>query len=322
MITAQEAIKEIEKRRYQRLQSEAKNFRQTICRASSIGECDRELCHSIIDWQVKPLPDLELQARFDEGKEQHKKVHRELLEDGFDVIEGEKSFEIKGRNGKVVCTGHIDGRISYNGIKPPFEIKSLTPNLFNQINSLEDFNKWEWSRKYPRQMQLYLFGENEEQGIYILSDCLGHRKYFPVVLDYEETERILHRCEYVMACVEEGILPPFHKDYSVCRRCWAMGRVCAPDIKLEGAQIIDDPEIEAELKRREELKELVKEFDALDKHIKDYFKEHADVLVGDFHITGKWNEKNLKPTEAKTIKYWQSKIEFLKGGEKDERRED
>jgi len=312
-MTANEMIQEIQKRRLQRLLAKAKVFRQTVCRASDIGDCEREIYYQIVNWKDRPAPEPELQARFEEGVEQHQRIRKELLEDGFDVVEAEQPFEIKGRNGKVIITGHIDGKIRMQGVRLPFEAKSLNPNLFAQINAIEDFNKYIWARKFPRQMQTYEFGENEEEGIYILSDCLGHRKNFAVNLDYEETEKILQRCEYVMDCVEKNTPPPFHKDYSVCRGCWALGRICAPDIKIKpGVEILDDPEIEIELKRREELKALRDEYEALDKHAKDYFKNRPEVVVGDFHITGKEVVKHLKATEERDIKSWQVKIERIK----------
>lgn len=316
---AEKIIEEIKKRRLWRLEQHAKVSRPTVCRASEIGECDREIFYQITAWNYRPVPEPELQARFDQGKEEHQRIRRDLLEDGFEVLEAEKPFDVKGRNGKMVLVGHIDGRIRWEGLALPYESKSLIVTLFAQIDCLEDFNKYLWARKYPRQIQAYMFGENEEEAVYILDDCLGHRKFFPVQLDYEQTEKILQRCEYVMDCIEKGNLPPFHKDYSVCRRCWALGRVCTPDIQLkEGIEILDDPDIELELKRREELKPSKEEYAALDKHVKDYFKNRPEVIVGDFHITGKEVVRHQKAAEERDIKSWQVKIELIKGGEQDE----
>lgn len=319
---AEEIIEKIKQRRLWRLEGQAKKlYRQTVCRGSDIGECDREIYYQIVNWADRPPKDPEVQARLNEGIEEHKKARRELLEDGFDVVEGERPFDLRGRNGQIIIVGHIDGKIREEGVRLPFEVKSLNPNMFAQINCIEDFNKYLWARKFPRQVQSYQFGENMEEGIFILSDCLGHKKYFPLQLDYDQMEKILQRCEYVMDCVEKKTPPPFHKDYSVCRRCWALGRVCAPDIQFkEGIEIIDDPGIELELKRREELKPSKEEYGALDKHVKDYFKNRPEVIVGDFHITGKEVIRHLKATEEKDIKSWQTKIEYLKGGEKDERK--
>jgi len=318
-MTANEIIQEIEKRRLRRLQERAKVFRQTVCRASDIGDCDREIYYQIVNWEQKPVPEPERQARFEEGIEQHHRVHRDLMEDGFEIIEAERPFELKGRNGKVIISGHIDGKIHLQGARLAYEVKSLNPNLFAQINCIEDFNKYEWARKFPRQMQCYIFGQNDEEGIYILNDCLGHRKFFSVQLDLEQTEKILQRCELVMDCVEKLTPPPFHKDYSVCRRCWAFGRVCAPDIEIKGAEIIEDPEIEEALKRWEELKASVREANVLDKRIKEYFENRPDVIVGDFHITGQKVKRHLKATEERDIEFWQMKTERIKGGDKDER---
>lgn len=302
---------EIQSRREAKLKSEAKIFRQVNPRASAITECNREMVLSITNWKDKPAPDIHLQARFNEGKEQERKVIRELIDLGFEVIEGQKPFELKDRKSRTILTGSIDGKILLDGKRIPFEIKSLNPNIYSQINEVNDFNRYEWVKRYPRQMQAYLYGNNEESGLFILTDCLGHIKTFPVFLDYEEMEVILKRCEYVMDCVENKTLPDYHKDYSVCRRCWALGRCCTPPLDFgEGTQVIDDPDMEFMLNRREELNNVVKEYKQIDKQVKDYFKEKPNCLVGNFHISGSWRER--KECHIPASRYWQSKIEKVK----------
>lgn len=309
---ANNLLEEIQIRRERRLRSLAKASRQICPRASSITECPLEMVYSIVKWDTKPLPDPTLMARFEEGKEQERKVIRELMDLGFEIVEGQKPFEIRGRKGNVILTGSIDGKCLWKDKKVPFEVKSLDPNIYNSIDSVEDFNKYEWARKYPRQMQCYLFGYNEEEGLFIITDCKGHWKLFTVTLDIEEMERILQLCEYVMDCIESNKWPDYHKNASICRRCWALGRVCTPPLEFDASvQVIDDPEIEAKLSKREALKSSSKEFVALDKEIKAYFKGRPNSLCGDFIITGKEQIRKMPPQEARDVKSWVTRIEKI-----------
>ena len=85
-----------------------------------------------------------------------------------------------------------------------------------------------------------------------------------------------------------------------------------PDVEHK-ATLIDDPELEIKLDRRWELKEAKDEFDNLDKEIKESLKEKPEVIIGKWEILGKWVEKQMKPTEAKTIRYWETRIRQIGG---------
>jgi hypothetical protein len=270
------------------------------------------MVYSITAWDKKPAPDTRLMARFEEGKEQERKVIRELMDLGLEVIEGQKPFEIRNRQGKVILTGTIDGKCLYKDSKVPFEVKSLDPNIYDQINSVEDFNKYDWAKRYPIQMQCYLLGNNESEGLFIITNCKGSWKIFTVTLDFEQMEKILQRCEYVMECAEKGEYPNFHKDQTICRKCWALGRVCTPDVDFgEGIEIIDDQEMEAMLEKREILKPVAKEYDEIDNHIKGYFKGKPNSICGNFVITGTERIAKYKAQEAREVKSWTTKIERL-----------
>ena len=300
-------------RREDRLKSLAKIGRQVCPRASSITSCDREMVYSITCWDKKPVPEPWLQARFEEGKEQERKVIRELMDLGFEVVEGQKPFEIKSRQGKVILTGSIDGKALWKDKKVPFEVKSLDPNIYQQINEVDDFNKYDWARKYPLQMQVYLYGHNEEEGLFIITDCKGHWKIFTVTLDLGEMEKILQRCEFVMDSIDRNEMPAFCKDASICRKCWALGKVCAPDMNMgPGLVIIEDAEMEVMLVKREELRSANKEYDEIDTYIKGYFKGKPNSVCGNFQITGKPRIAKYPAQEARTVESWTTKIERIK----------
>lgn len=309
-------IIDINKRESERLATQGKQYRKTTNWASSIGECKREMFYSITEWDKKPVPDLHLLARFEEGREQERKILRRLLENGLDVIEGQKPIDIKDRKGRVVISARLEGKVRWNGSKIPFEIKSLNPNVYARIDTVEDFNKMEWSRRYPIQMNLYLYAENAEQGLFILTDCLGHFKLIPCFLDLDLVERVLTVCTEVMDAVESGNPPDFlrHKP-NTCKKCWAFGRVCQPPIEpQQGLELIDNSELLDALIRREQTEEAHHDYAVADKIIKDILKGKPMVICGDYQITGEEKNVHYKEQPAKPAfdqKRWSMKIERL-----------
>ena len=164
----------------------------------------------------------------------------------------------------------------------------MDPNIFRQVESVEDFNRWIWASKYPRQLQSYLYANNLEEAFFLLDDCLGHWKLLPVSLDFGEMEKILQRCEQAVEHRDAGTLPDYHKDPSVCRRCWTFGKLCTPPLEYHGLAVKEDPEFEEMLNRRWELRTGAKDYEALDKKVKARLKEQTGLLIGAWLIEGEW----------------------------------
>src|SRR3990167_1506257 len=151
----------IPQKRAEKLQTRITSWPRKNLIASDIGECDRYMAYSVLDWEKRQPHDTNLQARFDVGNQVEDSVIRELGDIGFKVVENQSPFEVKDKNGKTLVSGRIDGKILHNGRRVPFEVKSLNPNVFQQLNSIEDFDKKPWLRRYVRQMQVYLYANNE-----------------------------------------------------------------------------------------------------------------------------------------------------------------
>lgn len=295
---------EIEKREIARLESKRSQYQPKNCVASNLGECLLERYHSIVNWNAKPMADTWLQARFEEGNEQERRILIKLLTNNFEVVEGQTRFEIKDRSGRVILTGRIEGKIKFDGKYYPFEIKSMNPNIYDNINCLEDLQKFAHTAKYPKQLQSYMFSQNLEEGFFILTDCLGHFKVIPIYLDLEVMEKEMQNCELVMDAVEGKVGLGYHKDTSVCRKCWACKTTCFPDLDFgEGVQVIDDPEFLEDLKRRQQLIDsgCVKEYDKLDKTVKERAKNYKHAICDNFEIVVKEYPINYKAQEARTI---------------------
>lgn len=288
LINTEKLIGEMIEKRRAHLSAKIRKYPANNFRASDIQECDKAMVHSILDWDKKVMHDEGLQAIFDAGNREEENVKARLGYDlGFQFIEQQKPFEIKNRNGEVICRGHIDGKILYNGEAIPVEIKSMNENVFNSIRSLDDFYKKPLHRRYLKQMQMYLYGNNEEAGIFILSN-FRTEKLIPVIIDLGECEQILQKLERNWEMVKRKEYPaPIEYNEQLCGRC-AFKHLCLTEVKHEGAKFIDNAELEARLERREELKTAVDEYKDIDENIKGAFEGIPQAFVGkSWEITGR-----------------------------------
>jgi len=300
-----ELAKELVDKRNKFLQDKIKIFPTNNFRASDIPDCDRAMVYSVLNWRDKARHNERLQAIFDAGNKEEQNVKQRLgYELGFEFIQQQADFEIKNNIGEIMCRGHIDGKILYKGETIPVEIKSMNENIFNSINSLEDFQKKPIHRKYLRQMQLYLFGNNEEAGLFILSN-FRHEKIIPVSLDYGECEHILQRIERNWQFVKRKSYPdPIEYKPDICDRC-SYSHICLPPRENQESVMIDSEELIASLDKREELKPLVEEYAELDKSIKERFANIDSAFVGTkwqiitTHKIGKRVDTKLIPDEIK-----------------------
>lgn len=282
--TADDLASEIVQRRSFDLDSRVKVSPRAISILSDISDCDRQMTYAVLDWDKKPAHNGDLQARFDAGNAIEQQVVGELQRLGFKVTLSQMPVEIKNRKGEVVARGRVDGFIEISHHHSiPFEVKSMNLNIFNSVNNLQDFRGKPWLRKYLRQLMMYLYGNNVESGLFILTDGLGRWKVLPMTLDYGEAEAILKRLERVHEAIKAKSYPDrIVYDRGVCGHC-SFAAICLPDLLNTEAALVDNPEIEAKLDRREEIKPVAKEYDALDEDIKETFRGIEKAIVG-----GKW----------------------------------
>ena len=152
--------------------------------ASDISDCTRETVLGMTHWKERPRFDPEVRARLERGNVIENVVLRDLALLGYTVRQDRVPFEIKDRKGRLICRGRLDGFLDYGkGKTIPIEIKSLTPMIYSQINNQDDFDRYVFFRKYPKQLMTYMYSEGYEEGMWILDDCLGHQKFIPCKLD-------------------------------------------------------------------------------------------------------------------------------------------
>ena len=314
-----ELISEIQEKRKKYLETQISAYQMKNPILSDIGECDREIAYKILHWDQRPLHGPELQARINEGKEQERKVIIELGQLGYDFIMGQQPILIPGKNGEILASGKIDGSIKWKGQEFPAEIKSMHPDIFKEIDTIDDFQFKPWLRKYPRQLLMYLFGKNVEQGLWVITNCLGAWKLIPIYLDYGECELILKRLESIgYNYLPKKELPPripYRKD--VCGWC-DFKDMCLPDIENAGYDFIDEPHLLDLVKRRALVEQSAKLYTHLDKEAKDLAKVKGKdfILGGEYKVevkTGKMTKYEI-PKEIKAqyaVEGTQMRVDFI-----------
>ena len=308
VLAAEKLVEEIPSKRKADLTAKAqsrwmpKNFY-----ASGISECDRQMVHSLLDWDKKPLADAGLQAIFEAGKSEEARIVRILSELGYEVIGQQNPIQIKHpKTGEIICTGKIDGKILVGRNAVPMELKSMNQNAFARINSVDDLAKSPFYRKYIKQMQLYLYGNGEEAGIFIISD-FRNIKVFIVYLDFGLCEQILKQLERCWDYVKAKKYPePLQNRPDICQYC-PFEFLCTKSTCNQGASFMDSPEMEQNIARLLELKPLAKEYEELDKAIKNPLKEQGvlNAVIGSkYQIVGRKTKRtsydaNLLDDETK-----------------------
>ena len=292
--------------------------------ASGISECDRQMVHSILDWDKKPMADARVQAIFEAGKSEEARVLRILSELGYEVIAQQNPIQIRhSKTGELICTGKIDGKVLCGRHAIPAELKSMNQNAFARINSVEDLAKNTFYRKYLYQMQLYLYGNAEEAGLFIISD-FRNIKVFIVYLDYGLCEQLLQKLERCWDYVKAKKYPdPIENRPDICQYC-PFEFLCTKTTCNQGASFMDSPEMEQNVARLLELKPLAKEYEELDKAIKEPLKAQGilNAVIGTkYQIIGRKTkrttydanllEDDVKKSIAKETEYIAYKIADL-----------
>ena len=268
--------------------------------------CIRYLVLKRLHWQEETLPSLSLQYIFEEGNIHEDAVSTLLRNAGHKVIKSQVSLEWKAYQ----LTGHIDGTI-VDEKELPVEVKSVSTHYFDTIQTFEDIknHRYWFVRKWAGQLTLYLAMMNTDQGLMVLKNKNdGRIRILDVMLDYDLAESLIKKAETINAHVAAGTVPdPIEWD-DCCERCGFYPHLCLPDIMPEGAEIMDDPELETALERYFELKPSVTEYNQIDDVLKKRL-DHRTGFCGRFEIRGKEVERQEYKVSAGM--YWRRDIRPL-----------
>lgn len=305
-------IEQAQERREARLAAGwASPYARTNPIASDLHDCDRYQLLALLAWAEKPTPDPRGQEVIEQGNVEEAAVLQQLRDEGWEIVQQQTRCILWGNvDGKrtQVCRGNVDGKIVYRtdpSDKPtyvPIEVKATAEYRFDSINSEEDLKQKDvWTRKWWRQLQVYLLAEAEEVAFLILSNCRGKRKWIPIFLDLEEAERILKLCEWSLTLkqkLEQEVVDtpldvrlndagvPYHEDFSTCQRCDWRDRVCFPrePATAEGVPIRDwlQPDVETYLSLQDD----AAAWRRADKKLQEESRDNPLIVVGTYVIEG------------------------------------
>lgn len=261
----------VDKRNFQLQQGNKRTMPRNFY-ASNIPDCMRQMVHGILDWDKKDSPDNGLLALFESGKKEESNIIKMLLDLGYEIINQQNPIQIKNRKGEIICTGRIDGKIVYKGIAFPYEIKSMNDYSFNELNSIEDFEKSPLHRKYIKQLQLYMYGNEIEVGMFIISN-FRQIKIIPVYLDYGLCEQIIRQLEIAWEYVKKKEYPdPITYNPKICDWC-PFAFLCTKLTNNAPTELIENKELEELLDKRAELESAYKQYKEIDEQVKAPFKK-------------------------------------------------
>jgi hypothetical protein len=173
-------------------------------------------------------------------------------------------------------------------------------------------------RGWYTQLQIYLLLAGQEPGVIIIKNkSSGALCFMPSMLDLDVAEEAIKKAEKVNEALRKNELPdriPF--DSKICGDC-PFFHICNPTEVLREVEIENDTELAEMLERLEELESAKKEYDRINKLVKERIKGKDKVIVGSFYITGKWVTR--KAYQVKESTYWQPKIERIVPPKKERR---
>lgn len=287
------------------VQSEIKVYPCEHLRASNIGHpCERYLYLLIKHWDEAKPHDEGLQNIFDFGNSVEAYTIQKLKDAGLEVITPtQRSWKVLN----PLITGREDIRIKdpEDGQLYPAEIKGLSPNEWERLNSIDDFytSKRYYVRGYPAQLTVYLWHFEKEKGFFVLTNKLtGEIKIIDVPFDWDRADALLKKGERIYKALETDTPPESCDDISVCENC-GLRHICTAAIDRAEMEI-DDGELEAAIDRKNELSPAYREYQEIGERIKRIVGEREKVLAGQYVVMTKVIDKKgftVEPRQERRI---------------------
>ncbi len=207
------------------------------------------------------------------------------------------------------------------------DIKTCSPFVFASINTYEDLQRYEWTKKYIGQLMLYGLANNLVNCsiIFVNKTNLFDYKLIEFPIDMGYLDGLLNKADEINASVseykdavdggvvglledemEDFVLPKRINDLEICRKCRFFGH-CKPNVESTGnLEVSDNQEVIDMLARRQELQSAKKEYDQLDKHLKAKLIKGQDLIAGDYTLT--WKEVKKKEFTVKAQTQWRMTV--------------
>lgn len=258
-------------------------------RASSIGHpCNRYLYLQIKHWEEMKPHDAGLQSIFNLGNSIEDFTIQNIKRAGFEVITPtQRSWQLSVKGG--IITGREDIRIKdENGNLLPVEIKGISPFEFDKLNCVDDFlnSKKTYIQGYPAQLFVYMLHFGKDKGFFALTNKLtGETKFIEVPFDYDLGEKYLSKAERIYKALADDEVPPACDDIAYCENC-PLAHICGESRRVPTDIDLDD-ELDELIAKKEKLAPSKKEYEEIDKQIKDKVGEREKLITGHYLIERK-----------------------------------
>jgi CRISPR/Cas system-associated exonuclease Cas4 (RecB family) len=304
------------------LGSQKRSNKTHVNRISALGDpCLRRLYYMRAEWDKAKNPEQGLAGIFATGSELEPIIQRIVSQVGMSSTPRWRLIKAQSETRSELLESHqisgtIDGVLEVE--KSPNEwtkagvvdIKTMSPNIYPQIDKFEDLQKYPWTAKYPGQLMLYAKAEKEPTChiLAINKTNLFDMKFISFPVDEAYVSTLLEKADKVNQAVTTKTAPDGVNDIDECGKCpWYS--FCCPSLTTGEELTIDDSEelagildamasIEAMVKQYEGLK---KERDAL---LKPY--EGKPLLCANWMI--QWKKIARKGYVVQDGEYWNKKI--------------
>jgi hypothetical protein len=280
--------------------------------ASGMEDCARWMALDLLHPEDRQPFDDDTLERFWRGDEAEEAKNARLYKVGkfsdppFRPEQQQSTVEIHDREGKVLLArGKVEGLLHFHtlGLRIVYEVKSGM--AVARVETMDDMFRSPWTRKYLRQLCVYLYGQvlggrGNGLGMFIL-DQPGLPRLLPVDLQEDRflalAEETLTGAEMAVAARRGAELPVFSRDPGVCQRCPHLGKSCHPSIMGigEGVEVDDDPDAAETLQTYLDTAEAAREHERASKRLFEAggrYRGRGQVLVaGRYLVTGKWEPK-------------------------------
>lgn len=283
-----------------------------------VHSCDRHNYYAMAHGDERARWNEPVQAKMDAGKARELENKRILSELGYEPELANETVEIK-RKGRVLARGKTDLSVRRKG-QPhgapvyPMEMKCMQPFMWEQIKTWRDLLRNVWTEKYLRQLMLYMFGKNIDQGLFLLDDFQGHWKLIAVPLDYDFIEDVLKKIEFAIDARDRGLPPeriPY--DQQLCGFC-AFGNICIPDIRRDPRlKVVDNKQLADALEVREANYEAWQKVERANALLKKFFEgvKEGAYTIGNFVVQRTvGRRKSLELPEDIKTKYTIEKLVY------------
>jgi len=281
--------------------------------------CLKNLVHCRVDWGLRQPINAEGMWRIEEGIRIEWEAKKELGNIGYEITQSQRKFktndpELK-RFSRFWISGKIDGMSPLKKRLPepfshlrevPIEVKSVNPNYWNSMKTLEDIKRHSkfWISKIPSQLNIYLAFMGLPGGFLIIATFGKRPRIIPMLFDEELWEHDTTTARKVNKHVRAGTYPePIPYDATICGMC-DFNHICTPLRTTKMSQVSGNDEMELEFFL--ELKEWNMKYEQEKKRLIGTEKEPGkwwgkDAVVGDISVNTKKQQRKTYdiPTEEK-----------------------